>query len=104
MAGAQRRKGTKGKNKAFHRSIKTKHYGKDHDQIHQDIHEEHRFQNLEVDETKPGSGQHYCISCARFFESETTMELHKGTKKHKRMLKRMLEKPYTHEEAYEAGK
>jgi hypothetical protein len=26
------------------------------------------------------------------------------TKKHKRMLKKMLDKPYTHEEAFEAGK
>ncbi len=30
--------------------------------------------------------------------------MHNATKKHKRMVKRMLEKPYTHEEAYEAGK
>ena len=37
MAGAQRRKGTKGKNKGFHRSIKTRHYGRDHDQIHDDL-------------------------------------------------------------------
>jgi len=33
MGQSQRRKGMKGKNKALHRSIKTKHYLKDHDQI-----------------------------------------------------------------------
>ncbi len=90
MGGSQRRKGMKGKNKSFHRELKTKHYTKDHDQIHQDLKEENRFQKLEIDETKPGSGQHYCISCARFFESQATMEVHKATKKHKRMLKKML--------------
>jgi hypothetical protein len=37
MAGSQRRKGTKGKNKGLHRGIKTKHYGRDHDQIHEDM-------------------------------------------------------------------
>jgi hypothetical protein len=37
MGGSQRRKGMKGANKGFHRSIKTKHYGRDHDQIHDDL-------------------------------------------------------------------
>jgi bud site selection protein 20 len=104
MAGAQRRKGTKGKNKGFHRSIKTKHYIKDHDQIHDDLQQPEKYAKLEVDEEKPGSGQHYCIGCARYFESDETLKVHEGTKKHKRMVKKMLEKPYTHEEAYEAGK
>lgn len=45
---------------------------------------------MEIDETKPGSGQHYCISCARFFESDETLKVHEATKKHKRMLKKML--------------
>lgn len=104
MAGAQRRKGTKGKNKGFHRSIKTKHYLRDHDQVHEDLKDVSKFIKMEVDENKPGSGQHYCISCARFFESTETLKVHEATKRHKRMHKKMLEKPYTHEEAYEAGK
>ena len=37
MAGAQRRKGANGKNKVMHRSLKAKHYGRDHDQIHADL-------------------------------------------------------------------
>ena len=37
MAGAQRRRGMKGKNKGLHRAIKTKHYLKDHDQINEDL-------------------------------------------------------------------
>ena len=55
---------------------------------------------MEIDEHKPGSGQHYCICCARYFESGVTLEVHESTKKHKRMLKRMLDKPYTHKEAF----
>jgi bud site selection protein 20 len=94
----------KGANKAFHRSIKTKHYLRDHDQIHEDLKQPTKYEKLEVDETKPGSGQHYCVGCARFFESNETLQVHETTKKHKRMLKKMLEKPYTHEEAFEAGK
>jgi hypothetical protein len=37
MGGVQRRKGNHAKNKSFHRGIKPKHYGRDHDQIHDDI-------------------------------------------------------------------
>jgi len=37
MGSVQRRKGCNGKNKALHRGIKPKHYGRDHDQIHDDI-------------------------------------------------------------------
>lgn len=69
MAGAQRRKGTKGKNKALHRSMKNKHYIRDHDQIYDDLQDPAKFTKLEVDETLPGSGQHYDIACARYFES-----------------------------------
>ncbi len=43
MAGAQRRKGTKGKNKTFHRSVKTRRYGRDHDQINEDLKEPKKF-------------------------------------------------------------
>ena len=43
MAGAQRRRGMKGKNKALHRAIKTKHYLKDHDQINKDLNEPQKY-------------------------------------------------------------
>lgn len=46
MAGAQRRKGTKGKNKALHRAIKNKHYVKDHDQIYDDLQHSSKFNTL----------------------------------------------------------
>lgn len=49
MAGAQRRKGMKGANKALHRAIKTKHYLKDHDQINQDLNEPQKYEKMEID-------------------------------------------------------
>lgn len=74
MGGVQRRK-SGAKNKKMHRGLKTKHYGRDHDQIHEDLKNVEKYQDMEVDESKPGSGQFYCISCARFFESEATMDV-----------------------------
>lgn len=99
MGGVQRRKGNMAKNKAMHRKTKTKHYLRDHDQIHGDLKAPQNFEKLEVDETKPGAGQYYCISCARYFENEVAKDVHIKTKKHKRRLKEMEKDPYTHEEA-----
>jgi bud site selection protein 20 len=50
---------------------------------------------MEIDEAKPGSGQHYCIGCARYFESDETLKVHEATKKHKRMIKMMLDTIYS---------
>lgn len=72
MGGVQRRK-SGAKNKKLHRGLKTKNYLRDHDQIHDDLQNNEKFDNMEVDEDKPGSGQYYCVSCARFFESENTL-------------------------------
>jgi bud site selection protein 20 len=67
MGGSQRRKGMKGKNKGVHRALKTKHYLRDHDQIHDDLKNPQKYGAMEIDEAKPGSGQFYCIGCARYF-------------------------------------
>jgi bud site selection protein 20 len=69
MGGIQKHRASSAKNKAGHRSRKTKHYSRDHDQIHDDMKKPEKFEELVVDETKPGAGQFYCVSCARFFES-----------------------------------
>ncbi len=37
MAGIQKHRASSAKNKTLHRSRKTKHYTKDHDQIHEDL-------------------------------------------------------------------
>lgn len=67
MAGVQKRRASSAKNKKLHRAMKTKHYIKDHDQIHEDIKNPEKFEQMEIDEDRPGSGQYYCISCSRYF-------------------------------------
>lgn len=47
----------------------------------------------------PGLGQHYCIECARYFDSSQALLVHKKGKVHKRRLKNLREEPYTQEEA-----
>jgi hypothetical protein len=49
MGGNYRRKSHKGKNKGFHRSIKPRHYLRDHDQIHEDLKQPDRYAKLEID-------------------------------------------------------
>lgn len=68
MGGVQKRHSRSSKNKTHHRAFnKTKNYIKDHDQIHEDLLHPEKFEKLEVDEERPGSGQHYCVACARYF-------------------------------------
>lgn len=52
-----------------------------------------------LDETKPGLGQYYCISCARHFESVSAKNTHMKGRLHKRQVKELKEGPYTQEEA-----
>lgn len=44
----------------------------------------------ELDAELPGSGQHYCIPCARYFQTATALADHEGTKPHKRKVKMLL--------------
>lgn len=43
MGRVQRRKGNTAKNKALHRKVKTKHYMRDHDMIHDDLKAPQKF-------------------------------------------------------------
>lgn len=52
-----------------------------------------------IDETKPGLGQHYCVPCAKYFETASAKSHHQRGKVHKRRVKLIKEGPYTHEEA-----
>ena len=52
-----------------------------------------------MDEYKPGLGQYYCVTCARYFISPVAMKAHLKAKDHKKRLKATKEIPYTHEEA-----
>jgi len=55
--------------------------------------------SLTADPDLPGSGRHYCISCARHFIGEEDLRKHQNTKMHKQRLKRMKEKPHTQDDA-----
>ena len=59
--------------------------------------------NQELDEYKPGLGQHYCLQCARYFISTHAITEHFKTKEHKKRMKTVKEIPYSHEEAERAG-
>eukprot|EP01083_Nonionella_stella_P076696 209124_1 len=52
---------------------------------------------------KPGMGQFKCIICARYFITKGVLAIHKKTKKHKKMLKKVSRPQYTQKEADQCG-
>ena len=53
---------------------------------------------------KPGAGQFYCVSCARYYVNEAALTAHNASAKHRRRLKELTTKtPYIHEEANAAA-
>ena len=63
----------------------------------------HKLMNQEMDEEKPGLGQHYCITCSRYFINDDSIRKHFQTKEHKKRIKALKEEPYTIEESERAG-
>ncbi|EFN85725.1 Zinc finger protein 593-like protein [Harpegnathos saltator] len=84
---------------------RTKRRKKDLDEIDEDLKEQNIEQllNQEVDFDKPGSAQHYCVHCARYFINETALQTHFKTKVHKRRLKALELEPYSIEESERAA-
>lgn len=87
------------------RAARTRARTKDLDQIHQDLqpHNATKLKNQEIDEDKPGLGQHYCIPCAKYFETNHALTEHKRGKVHKRRLRDLKHPPYTQKEAEAAA-
>lgn len=89
------------------RKTKTKRYRRDADQIlHDDLSSAARIEQLKnqkFDEYKPGLGQHYCIPCAKYYESSEALKSHQKSKVHKRAIRALRFGPYTKEEANAAG-
>lgn len=56
-----------------------------------------------VDFDKPGSAQHYCLHCARYFISDSALQDHFKTKVHKRRLKALELEPYSIEDSERAA-
>lgn len=81
---------------------KTKRRTKDLDLIYDDLSSKEKINSLlnqPLDETKPGLGQHYCIHCAKYFETGFALKTHLKSKVHKRRVKDLKEMPYTQEVA-----
>lgn len=57
------------------------------------------LKNQKFDEYLPGLGKHYCIPCAKYYESDVALTSHQKSKIHKRQLKNIKFGPYTQEEA-----
>lgn len=77
---------------------KTKRRTRDLDLIYQDLSNKEsiiRLKNQDIDETKPGLGQYYCIECAKYFENQESLDRHSRGKVHKRRAKQLKERPYT---------
>merc|ERR1712224_731816 len=89
MGKPQRRRGNTARNKHLHKRLKTKRYTRDIDQVFEDVQPGNieKFDNLAIDEDLPGLGQHYCVSCSKYFVD------------HKRMVKQLKEEPHNHKSA-----
>ncbi|EMR08319.1 hypothetical protein PNEG_03160 [Pneumocystis murina B123] len=85
-----------------HRMYRTRRYQRDIDQIHKDIMIPESRKTLlfkKIDPDLPGLGQHYCIECSRYFETNNTLVKHRTGKLHKKRVKLLKEVPYSQEEA-----
>lgn len=101
MGKCQRRRGNTSKNKQYGKKRRIRNKTLDLDQIVADLDPVNalKFQTMPIDEYLPGLGQYYCISCARYFVNNKSLEVHYTTKEHKKRIKVTKEKPYTIEDS-----
>ncbi|KAI9150158.1 Zinc finger protein [Paramyrothecium foliicola] len=87
---------------------KTRRKTRDVDQIKNDtLSARHlsQYKKTKAPEDLPGLGRHYCIECAKWFDTDATLVSHRRGKPHKRRLinpfrvKQLREGPYTHKDA-----
>uniref|UniRef100_A0A182ZZI8 C2H2-type domain-containing protein n=1 Tax=Echinostoma caproni TaxID=27848 RepID=A0A182ZZI8_9TREM len=57
----------------------------------------------EIDEDLPGLGQYFCVSCAKYFINQHTLDTHRNSKPHKRRLKALEDTPHTQDDADRAA-
>ncbi|KKA27190.1 hypothetical protein TD95_002113 [Thielaviopsis punctulata] len=81
---------------------KTRRKTRDIDQIKADmLSAKHlaQFMSTKAAEDLPGLGRHYCVECAKWFETEVSLVGHRKGKPHRRRVKALAEEPYTQKEA-----
>ncbi len=84
------------------RSSRTRARTRDMDNIFDDMQKENyvKLTNQEFNPDVPGSAQHYCVECARYFLSRETLADHCRTKQHKKRVKVLqTETAYTQKDA-----
>ena len=85
---------------------KTRRYTRDLDQITLDLidasHPKQHQNYKGAFEDLPAAGQHYCIECAKWFDSEVNLQGHRKSKVHKRQVKLLKNGAHTQREAEEA--
>ncbi|KAA1468980.1 hypothetical protein DENSPDRAFT_863921 [Dentipellis sp. KUC8613] len=89
-----------------HRAMRTRARTKDLDQIQLiDLDPKNRakLEAQPLDYEKPGLAQHYCVECAKYFETDFALRSHWKTKVHKRRCKALKEPAYTIEESERAA-
>ncbi|EEH22292.1 hypothetical protein PABG_04503 [Paracoccidioides brasiliensis Pb03] len=80
------------------RRIKTKRRTRDYDQVCADIgSSKHltQYKRTKTAEDLPGLGRHYCVECAKWFESDYNLVAHRRGKNHKRRLRILKEEPHS---------
>jgi len=81
---------------------KTRRYTRDIDQVKSDLQSpKHlaRHKDSKAAEDLPGLGRWYCIECAKWFEGENSLVMHRKGKTHNRRMKALKDDPYTQKEA-----
>ncbi|KAF5395035.1 Tubulin alpha chain [Paragonimus heterotremus] len=81
---------------------KTKKHRRNIDQIYEDVKDENIERRIaeatQPDEDLPGMGQYFCVSCSKHFINQTTLDVHRTSKPHKRRLRALREEPHTQRE------
>ncbi|KAI8627500.1 zinc finger protein [Xylariaceae sp. FL1651] len=81
---------------------KTRRKTRDLDQIKADlVSPQHlsQYKDTKLKEDLPGLGRWYCVECAKWYDTEINLVLHRKGKPHKRRVKQLREEPYTQKEA-----
>ncbi|KAI1147488.1 hypothetical protein F4825DRAFT_437162 [Nemania diffusa] len=85
---------------------KTRRKTRDLDQIKADLlSPKHLSQHKDTKpkEDLPGLGRWYCVECAKWYDTEVNLVMHRKGKPHKRRVKQLREEPYTQKEAEAAA-